>query len=278
MATGDKVTIASTGYVNTAVGTKQDTLVSGTNIKTVGGNSILGAGDMTVGVTDYQEFTTSGTWTKPEGISYVYVEAIGGGGGGGAVNNAAGVSAGGGAGGCGASKLFISSDVPATVSVTIGAGGAVGTPDGIGNVGGDTIFDTLIAKGGNGGQYDINSFALPKSSASLVKYTSIDIVFMPIFSDAGYGGARVGSSDPDRLQGGNCILGGGGGGGTYYDNNYAHNSNYEGQGGNSINGGKGGLGAYAGIDGEFPGGGGGGCCGTFDGGNGADGIVKIWCW
>ena len=35
-------------YVDDAVNTKQDTLVSGTNIKTVNGSSILGSGDLTV--------------------------------------------------------------------------------------------------------------------------------------------------------------------------------------------------------------------------------------
>jgi hypothetical protein len=31
-----------------ALATKQDTLVSGTNIKTVNGNSLLGSGDLTI--------------------------------------------------------------------------------------------------------------------------------------------------------------------------------------------------------------------------------------
>lgn len=42
--------IAQTGGVQTALAGKQDTLVSGTNIKTVGGNSLLGSGDISVGV------------------------------------------------------------------------------------------------------------------------------------------------------------------------------------------------------------------------------------
>jgi len=35
------------------------------------------------GAADFQEFTTSGTWTKPAKITHVYVEVIGGGGSGG---------------------------------------------------------------------------------------------------------------------------------------------------------------------------------------------------
>ena len=32
---------------------------------------------------DYQEFTSNGTWTKPDDVTWVEVEVIGGGGGGG---------------------------------------------------------------------------------------------------------------------------------------------------------------------------------------------------
>ena len=38
-------------WVNTKLATKQDTLVSGTNIKTVGGVSLLGSGDVPVSTT-----------------------------------------------------------------------------------------------------------------------------------------------------------------------------------------------------------------------------------
>lgn len=41
--------VATTAFVATAVANKQATLVSGTNIKTVNGESILGSGDLTVG-------------------------------------------------------------------------------------------------------------------------------------------------------------------------------------------------------------------------------------
>lgn len=39
---------ATEGYVNNAVSTKQDTLVSGTNIKTVNGNSLVGEGNLVI--------------------------------------------------------------------------------------------------------------------------------------------------------------------------------------------------------------------------------------
>ena len=50
---------------------------------------------------DFQEFTTNGTWTKPDDVSWVKIEVIGGGGGGGSGRvggNANGGNGGGGAG------------------------------------------------------------------------------------------------------------------------------------------------------------------------------------
>jgi len=41
--------IASTAFVKSGLDTKQNTLVSGTNIKTINGNSILGSGDLVIG-------------------------------------------------------------------------------------------------------------------------------------------------------------------------------------------------------------------------------------
>ena len=41
--------IASRNYVDSKVSTKQDTLVSGTNIKTINNQSLLGSGNITIG-------------------------------------------------------------------------------------------------------------------------------------------------------------------------------------------------------------------------------------
>jgi hypothetical protein len=101
-------------------------------IKTINNNPLTGVGNLSIlGVSsEFAEFLTSGTWTKPAGVTWVYVEAVGGGGSGGvsiAVNDAAtpmsGVSTGGG-GGRFASKLFKANSLPGTVTVTVGAGGA----------------------------------------------------------------------------------------------------------------------------------------------------------
>ena len=51
--------------IDAAIATKQATLVSGTNIKTINGNSVLGSGDLSVsgigGTTSYQIQTASGS-------------------------------------------------------------------------------------------------------------------------------------------------------------------------------------------------------------------------
>jgi len=116
-------------------------------------------------ITDSQFFTSSGTWTKPSGVtatSMTYVKMIAGGGGGGSgrrgtAGNAAG---GGGAASGGISEgWFKTADLPATVSVTVGAGGTGGAAitinDTTGNdgvMGGDSSFGTyILAAGGTQG-------------------------------------------------------------------------------------------------------------------------------
>ena len=113
---------------------------------------------------NFQVFTSSGTWTKPSGVNFVYVEVIGAGGGGGGGAGGPNVSSpdyrnggAGGGGGARATKIIRAADLGATVAVTVGtggsggAGGASGSGSG-GNTGGLSSFGThVVAQGGRGG-------------------------------------------------------------------------------------------------------------------------------
>lgn len=76
---------------------------------------------------DAETFTTSGTWTKPDGDwTRIRVTVIGGGGGGGAGGLTGGRAAGGGGGGSAEKRIMVIArdDLGATEAVTVGAGGA----------------------------------------------------------------------------------------------------------------------------------------------------------
>lgn len=114
-------------------------------------------------------FTASGTWNKDPAAQFVMVVCIGGGGGGGSGRRGANSSSrGGGAGGGVPSvnwALFRADELPASVSVTIGAGGAGGTAittndtDGnAGSAGGNSMFGAYLASvGGAGGTKGVAS-------------------------------------------------------------------------------------------------------------------------
>ena len=116
------------------------------------------------GGANLQEFTSTGTWTKPSGATFVMVECWGGAGGGGSGRRGAvstnRLGGSGGGGGAYTQRLFKASDLTSTVTVTIAAGGTGGaaitvdsTDGNNGTNGGNTTFGSyLTAFGGGAGQ------------------------------------------------------------------------------------------------------------------------------
>jgi len=140
-----------------------------------------------------QVFTSSGTWTKPAGITKVMVEVIGGGGGGGFISSN---PAGGGGGGGGYSRKLIDVSAIASVAVTIGAGGAAGTTSaGGGSSGGTTSFGEHCSATGGAGAPGVGS----GGSGGVGSGGNINS-----YGDAG------GTSGPYGGAGGGTMMGGGG--------------------------------------------------------------------
>jgi len=99
----------------------------------------------------YREFTSTGTFIVPPGVSGFIIDAFGGGGGGGRGSTGDNRSGPGGGGGAHAQMSIDPIAAGTSVTVTVGAGGAAGT-GGAGGVGGTSSFGTFVyAYGGAGG-------------------------------------------------------------------------------------------------------------------------------
>jgi hypothetical protein len=214
------------------------------------------------GIIDYQAFTTAGagTWTKPAGATandLVVVTMWAGGGGGG--------SAGGGGGGAFGLLLIPAGSLGATVSVSIGAGGAAGS------AGGNTSFSGLtVFGGGAGGGAGAGGGGGALSAGG---------------SNGGAGGgplgganAAQGGANSGAGGGGSAQAGGGTGGASFFGGG---GGSATGQGGASFFGGGGG-GASAGGSVLGGAGGGTGVAGTQPSGGGglnaagATGLMRVW--
>ena len=124
------------------------------------GQSVISDGDGSFSYGDaggvlksVQVFTSSGTYTKPSGVSTVKVTVTVAGGGGGAYGAVADRGAGGGAGGTAIEIIDISGVSTVTVNVGGGgAGGAAGSNNGAGG-GGSSFGSYCTGNGGGGGKH-----------------------------------------------------------------------------------------------------------------------------
>jgi hypothetical protein len=185
----------------------QPTLVSGTSIKTINGASVLGSGDLEVGgggTFNYAKlFTSSTTFTPPQTGTY-RVTVIGGGGSGATFEGTtAGQCTGGGAGGMAVKTLVLDSAV--TYTVTIGAGGAAQNDATAGahagNAGSASSFSgtgitTIQGNGGAGGT--AGTGARPAAAGGTASGGDFNIT-------GGNGGATVTSAGDFAATGGGAV-------------------------------------------------------------------------
>jgi hypothetical protein len=261
----------------------------------------LTSGGAAVGLTaDVQEFTSSGTWTKPANAKLVVVELWGAGGGGGSgCRNAAAnfrVGGGGGGGGAYANLIYRASELTSTVSVTLGAGGSggaavtVNTTNGAnGSAGGTSSFGGYFdVKGGDfGGGGIVNSGGAAGSGGLGPENTSNAISY----GGSGGQGNSVGGQTINLVLGMKTGLGGGGGGAINSSNvninaglggNYVSTTTWVGSifangVGASVNGAAGaslGVGGGGGGPGSAAAAGSGGAGGTAAGGGGGGGSLN----
>ena len=191
-----------TNKISPSTGT---TLTLGNN-----GDNVTGAG----GLASVQTFTSSGTWTKPTGVTKVIMEVQGAGGGGSKGSSYHIAGAGG-----GYAKKFLDVSSISTATITVGAGGA-GAANGVtgsGTAGGNSIWsdgtNTITGSGGSGGtdantwsaggtgtNGDINIPGQPGGSNTLITGKSV----------LGSGGIGANSADaPSSAKNGSGYGGGG---------------------------------------------------------------------
>lgn len=187
------------------------------------------------GPTGVQVFNTSGTWTKPAGVTKIIIKVQGGGGGGGGSTNSEAGSGGGGGGYC---EEFIDVTAIASETVTVGGGGPGGSSSGshgtngglssfgahcTGNGGSKGLYSTSDDLGGVGGTATGGVINIPGQRGA--RSESNDYESHPIGGDAFMGpGSQF--TDPANSSDDAGNYGGGGSGGL--------NQKVGGNGGNGV--------------------------------------------
>jgi hypothetical protein len=229
---------ANLSYSKGSNGVVYRAITTNSNVNPVGDTT--GAWQQAFNTSGQQRFTTSGTFTVPNGVSTIYVSATapgGGGGGGGAINNTINNTTAGGGGGGGAgqssTKVAFSVSFGQTIPVTIGnpgAGGQGGTSNvrgSDGTAGGNLSVGTLLTltggQRGRGGE--VGSGAGGQGGAPGGTWGTDGIVGSKAgdggaggsgpFGTAGGGGRAGQGAAPSPTAGGGYGTGGGGGGGGY---------------------------------------------------------------
>ena len=213
------------------------------------------------------EFTTNTLWTKPTTGRIVKVKLWGAGGSGGRRG-----SAGGGGGGAYIEKEFLLSELPDTVQITIGIGGASRSTDGDGFDGTATTFGSLLSAAGGKGGVASNNFSFGGSGADAFNISGGTIGGSggagsnPGREGFWGGGGGGGGDTAAATAGGSSVYGGGGGAGRNDGNVRA--------GGASQNGGSG-ASSNTGATGGFPGGGGGASNSTSGAGANGKCVIEV---
>ncbi len=204
----------------------------------------------------------------------------GGSGGNGTTNN----TCGGGGGGACVPFVLTATQMGASQTITIGAGGAAKDSDGAGNIGGDSSIGSLVTSYGGGGGGAATKYGGGGGGAlsAGTEGTTTNKGGNPLgetTDNSGFGGGGFGKNSAyggaggggGTLAGGSSIYGGAGGGGIKSDNTLL-------TAGTSVFGGNGGAAVVAdsGVAGTQPGGGGGATHTGTSSGAGGDGMCIIW--